>query len=145
MSSHTPRSSAEWQPFNEAVIHEFRTNDGRVERFGALRLMVLHTIGARSGKVREVPLFVVEHASGLLVYGTAEGAAHDPGWVHNLRAHPTITVEFDGETVQATFDELPPAEAQGIISAHAATTPQLALYVESASPRRIPVFRIRLS
>ncbi|MEM7286329.1 MAG: nitroreductase family deazaflavin-dependent oxidoreductase [Actinomycetota bacterium] len=139
---HRPRSSAEWRPFNAEVIADHRANGGHVERFGDLRVMVLHTIGARSGEVREVPLFTVDHVSGLLVYGTAEGAARDPGWVHNLRAHPDITVEYGAELREATFEELPPVEAAAVLDAHAATTPMLATYLASAAPRRVPVFRI---
>ena len=139
----SPRSADDWKRFNTQVIEEFRSNGGRVERFGDLSIIVLHTIGARSAEVREIPLIVVDEAGETMVYGTAEGAPNDPAWVHNLRANPAITVELGAETFEAVFDELSIEEARAVVGARAAYTPQLAEYIERAKPRPIPVFRIR--
>ncbi len=139
-----PRSAAAWHSFNAEVIEEYRSNGGRVARFGGLRIIVLHTVGARTGRVREIPLIVVERGGELLVYGTAEGAPRDPAWVHNLRAKPEIAVELDGDVRRAVFEELSAGEAAAIVAAHAEHTPQLATYVASATPRPIPVFRVHV-
>jgi hypothetical protein len=45
----------DWATFNTAVIAEFRANGGEVARFGGLPVVIVHTIGAQSGKVREIP------------------------------------------------------------------------------------------
>ena len=49
----------DWKQLNPEVIAEFRANEGRVARFGDLEVVVLHTLGARSAKILEVPLIVV--------------------------------------------------------------------------------------
>jgi hypothetical protein len=38
------------------VIAEFRANGGKVAQFGDAPLVILHTIGAKSGGLREIPL-----------------------------------------------------------------------------------------
>lgn len=105
--------------------------------------MILHTIGARSGLVREVPLIPVERGSDVLFYATAEGSPTDPAWVHNLRAQPQIMVEDGASKFEAVLEELPSTEASTIVTTHAVDNPQLASYLESAAPRSIPVFRMQ--
>ena len=135
-------ASRDWVSFNAEIVDEFRSNGGQVARFGDLRVIILHTIGARTGQVRLTPLIPIVDRGDMFVFATAAGAPTDPAWCANLLAHPRITVEAaDGELV-ADVAPLPPDEAQRMVDERAATTPQLAEYVASASPRRIPVFSI---
>lgn len=132
----------DWVTYNREIVEEFRANGGRVTRFGGLPVIVLHTIGAVSGSVRLTPLIPVYDGDDMFVFATAAGAPRDPAWCANLRAHPRITIESaDGEFV-ADVTQLESADAQRMIDERAATTPQLAEYVESAAPRPIPVFSI---
>ena len=132
----------DWKTLNPEVIAEFRANRGKVARFGDLPIVILHTIGAKSGLIREVPLIAVPDGDALLLYGTAAGSKRDPDWVFNLRANPRISVEYGTERFTAEIVELPEAEARERVDAHARSNPQLAEYVKSAAPRRIPVFVI---
>lgn len=132
----------DWETFNASVISEFRTNNGSVERFGDLAIVILHTIGARSDSVREIPLIPVFVDDRMLLFGTAAGAATHPSWYFNLMANPTITVEYGTETFTADVLLLPEAEGEQIVLDRAASTPQLADYVVAAAPRVIPVFEI---
>ena len=132
----------DWTTFNASVIEEFRANAGHVARFGDLPVVVLHTIGARSGSVREVPLIAVFIDDRMLLFGTAAGAATHPSWYFSLVANPTITVEYGTETFTADVVLLSPAEGERIVLDRAASTPQLADYVAAAAPRAIPVFEI---
>ncbi len=132
----------DWATFNREIIEEFRANDGRVARFGGLPVIIVHTIGARTGSPRPTPLIPVFEGDDMFVFGTAAGAPKDPAWCANLRAHPRVTVETaEGEYVA---DVLPVdvEEAQRMIDERAATTPQLAEYVAAAAPRHIPVFSV---
>lgn len=132
----------EWKKLNPPVIEEFRSSGGRVAQFGDLPVVILHTIGARSGQVREIPLILVRDGEDMLIYGTAAGASDDPDWVHNLRAHPRIEVELGKERFTADVVELPEADAREKVEGQVRTVPQFAGYVESAAPRAIPVFSI---
>ena len=73
------------------------------------------------------------------------GAPRSPGWYHNLKANPDITVEFGTERFDARVEELPTDEAQAAIGRQAALMPQFGEYVTSAAPRLIPAFTITRS
>ncbi len=133
----------DWDTLNPKVIAEFRANGGKVEQFGNLPVVILHTIGARSGKVREIPLIVVIDGGQTLIFGTKAGAQKHPAWYFNLKAKPRIDVEMGDERYSADIVELPRAEAGEILRRQAEKLPQLAEYVRAASPRRIPVFSIK--
>jgi deazaflavin-dependent oxidoreductase (nitroreductase family) len=133
----------DWGPFNADVIAEFRANGGVVARFGGLPVVIVHTVGARTGAVREVPLIPVFEDDRMLLFGTAQGAPADPAWCHNLRAHPLVDIEFGAERFAAEVVEVAAGEAAAVVARRADSTPQLADYVARAAPRRIPVFEIR--
>jgi len=71
---------------------------GRVSFASAYPVMLLTTTGAKSGKQRTVPVLYIERDDGgMAIIGTRFGSQQHPGWVHNLRKHPTATVEIKGE------------------------------------------------
>lgn len=132
----------DWGAYNAGIIEEFRATGGTVERFGGLPVIVLHTIGAKSGEVRLTPLIPVFEGDDMFIFASAAGAPAHPAWYWNLLAHPRITIESaDGEFV-ADVTPLVAGEAKRMIDERAAIVPQLAGYVEAASPREIPVFSI---
>lgn len=97
--------------WNDAVLQEFREHDGTVQRFGR-SLVVLHTVGARSGEERINPVAALRDGDGWLVAATFAGQPVDPAWAHNLRAHPDLEIEApaaDGgvETLAVHATELP--------------------------------------
>ncbi len=128
--------------WNTQVIEEFRANGGRVGQFGDVPLVILHTIGAKSGEVREIPLVMQSHGGRAIVFASAAGSPKHPDWYFNLRANPVITVETGDETYTAVITELPADEAAAALAAQAEVMPQFGGYVESAAPRIIPAFSI---
>jgi deazaflavin-dependent oxidoreductase (nitroreductase family) len=86
-------------PFNQQIIDEFRANHGQVGGYFAdARLLLLTTVGARSGTRHTTPLGYLPDVEQVLVVGSAAGADTHPDWYHNLLAHPQVTVE-DGTFV----------------------------------------------
>jgi deazaflavin-dependent oxidoreductase (nitroreductase family) len=132
----------DWSTFNPKVVAEFRANSGKVAQFGDLPMVILHTIGARSGHVREVPLIVVPDGEDTLLFGTSAGSKRHPDWYFNLKANPRITVERGTETFEANVVELSASEAQQKIEQQVQRSTQFAEYVKTAAPRVIPVFSI---
>ena len=139
MSDHTEDSI---KSFNAAVIEEFRANDGKVAAFGDAPVVILNTIGAKSGEVRSTPLVALVDDSGMYVFASKAGAPSNPAWYYNLVANPEITVEFGSESFDALVEELPEAEGQAKLRAQAALMPQFGEYIESAAPRVIPAFGV---
>jgi deazaflavin-dependent oxidoreductase (nitroreductase family) len=129
--------------FNEQIIEEFRANEGKVAMFAGLPMIILHTIGRKSGKTLLVPLVLtVKNDGEMLLFGSFAGAKEDPAWAHNLRANPAIDVEVGTEQFATQIEELPAEEAKEACKRTASNNKTFAGYVESAAPRDIPVFRI---
>ncbi|MEU1366668.1 nitroreductase family deazaflavin-dependent oxidoreductase [Streptomyces sp. NPDC005803] len=51
-------------------------------------VIILTTLGAKSGKIRKTPLMRVEHNGAYAVIASLGGAPKHPVWYHNLTAHP---------------------------------------------------------
>lgn len=128
--------------FNQQIIDEFRANGGKVAMFGDAPLVILHTIGAKSGAVREIPLVALVEGDARYVFASKGGAPTNPDWYHNLVATPEIDVEAPGETYRARLVEMPVEEGQAALRRQAALMPQFAEYITNAAPRVIPVFAI---
>lgn len=64
---------------------------------GGRPIIVLTSVGARTGKLRKTALMRVEHAGTYAVVASLGGAARNPSWVHNLRAQPRCELQ-DGST-----------------------------------------------
>ena len=125
--------------FNRSVIEEFRANGGRVAMFGDAPVVILHTIGARTGQIREIPLVAHLEDGQLAVFASKAGSPTHPDWYRNLVANPDIEVEFGTERFTAHVRELDPDAAERRLAAQAAVMPVFADYVAKAAPRRIPV------
>ena len=86
---------------NQKIIDEFRANDGKVGgHFEGKTLLILHTIGARTGKERIKPVAYVRDGKKYAVIASKGGAPTNPDWYHNILAHPRLTVEVGTETLQ---------------------------------------------
>lgn len=73
---------------------------GRLKVAMGQPILLLHTRGAKSGQPRTTPLLFTPHEGGFVVVASKAGAAHHPGWYHNLRAHPDeVAVEFGGRRI----------------------------------------------
>ena len=53
--------------------------------------------GAKSGKLRTIPLMYVPDGDSVLLVASQGGAPTHPTWYYNLMAHPDITVEQGGQ------------------------------------------------
>lgn len=56
-------------------------------------VVILTTVGARSGKIRKTPLMRVEHEGRYAVVASLGGAPQHPVWYHNVRAHPHVELQ----------------------------------------------------
>jgi deazaflavin-dependent oxidoreductase (nitroreductase family) len=128
--------------WNTQVIAEFRANGGKVAQFGDAPLVILNTIGAKSGEIREVPLVALLDGGRMVVFASAAGSPKHPDWLFNLRANPEITVEYQSEKFVAKVSELPTGEGAAKLEAQGAIMPQFLDYITKAAPRVIPAFAI---
>jgi len=102
-------------------------------------VIIVTTRGARSGKVRKVPLMRVEHDGEYAAVASMGGAAKNPVWYFNLVADPHVEVR-DGSVVRAmTAREASGAEKAIWWQRCVAAYPDYADY-QVRTDREIPVF-----
>ncbi|WP_278235412.1 nitroreductase family deazaflavin-dependent oxidoreductase [Isoptericola sp. AK164] len=56
-------------------------------------VIILTTVGAKSGKVRKIPLMRVEHDGAYAVVASMGGAPQHPVWFHNIVANPRVELQ----------------------------------------------------
>lgn len=128
--------------FNRNVVEEFRANGGRVGgQFEGADLLLLHTTGAKSGKLRLSPLAYLTVDGKMLIVGSYAGAPKDPAWVHNLRANPKVRIELGAEAYDATARELPAEERDAAYPKIIERAPVFAEY-QAKTTRAIPLFEL---
>jgi len=92
--------------WNKQIIEEFRANDGEVGgHFANTTLLLLHTIGAKSGKERVNPLVTFENDGRLVIVASKGGATSHPDWYYNILANPVVEVEYGTEKFKARASE----------------------------------------
>ncbi|MFJ9726385.1 nitroreductase/quinone reductase family protein [Streptomyces sp. NPDC101209] len=107
--------------FNQQVIDEFRANKGRLTGyFAKARLLLLTTIGARTGAPHTTPVGYLPDGDGrVLVIASAGGADRHPDWYRNLLAHPQVSVDsgvfrYDARAVVLDGEERERAWARAV-------------------------------
>lgn len=126
--------------FNQQIIDEFRANAGEVGGdFAGAPLLLLHTVGARSGQERTNPVMYQDLGDGrLAVFASKAGAPTHPDWYHNLVATPAVSAEIGTETKGFRARTASPAEREPIWSKQKRAYPGFADY-EAKTDRVIPV------
>ena len=128
--------------FNDAIIHEFRANNGNVSNFGR-GLVLLHHIGGKSGTKRISPVMSIrESADSWLIAASKAGADDHPAWYHNLVAHPDVEIETpDAGLVPVHMSSLQEQERDAAWARFTALSSTFRSYQEKTS-RVIPVLRL---
>jgi deazaflavin-dependent oxidoreductase (nitroreductase family) len=102
-------------------------------------IIVLTTVGSKSGKLRQTALMRVEHDGEYAVVGSQGGSHHDPKWVSNLRRHPHVELQDNAEKHDYTARELEGEERERWWRRANETWPSYDGYQEKTD-RLIPVF-----
>ena len=126
--------------WNRRTIEEFRANGGKVGGpFAGAPLLLLHTVGARSGKERINPMMYRDLGEGrVAVFATRAGDPVHPDWYHNLVANPHVTAEIGAETRAFRARTATGDERESIWIPQKRENPGFATY-EAMTTRQIPV------
>jgi deazaflavin-dependent oxidoreductase (nitroreductase family) len=129
--------------WNQKIIAEFRENGGKVGGpFEGAPMIILHTVGARTGAVRETPLVrFPESDDAMVVIASAGGAPKHPAWYHNIVAHPRFDVEVGTERFPVDATVLDGEERDRVWEEVVARMPGFGEYQQRTS-RTIPVIRL---
>ncbi len=126
-------------------VEEYEASGGtraNTLRDTGLPIIVMTTVGHKSGKVRKVPLMRVEHGGEYAIVASKGGAPAHPAWYHNIVADPHVSIQdgpepFDYEMRAVTGNERATWWERSV-----AAYPPYAEYQEKTD-REIPLFVAR--
>jgi F420H(2)-dependent quinone reductase len=107
------------------------------------RVLLLTTVGRRSGRPRTVPLGGFQHGVDVVVAGTNGGLSRLPDWVLNLRANPEAEFQLGSEHYRAVAEFLDGHEWEAFWAELTRTYPGYA-DARRRAHRRIPLIRLNV-
>ena len=128
-----------------AKVHTavMRISGGRIgNSMGGNEILLLHHIGAKSGKAFASPLAYVKDGDAYAIIASAAGQPKHPGWYHNLKKNPNTTIEVAGKPINVTAEVAPKEKRDKMWPKICADFPQFAGYQEKTS-REIPIVLLR--
>jgi deazaflavin-dependent oxidoreductase (nitroreductase family) len=110
---------------------------------GGIPMVLMYTIGARTGLVRMVPLqYYPGAADGILVLASNNGQKNAPNWYHNLKAHPEIDIRIGHRRLRAHAEELSPERRAEVWPAMRKQNKAIDTYARKAG-RVLPIMLLR--
>jgi F420H(2)-dependent quinone reductase len=89
----------------------YRATGGKLfGRMGKSPILLLNTVGRKSGKKRTSPLLYVMDGEDFVIIASKGGAPTHPAWYLNLRDNPDATVEIGDREVRVSAEEADPEE-----------------------------------
>jgi len=77
-----------------------RISRGRLgTKLGTQRVLLLHTVGRKSGKHRLTPIAYFQGERSFFIVASNWGKDHQAAWFCNLMSQPKTLVEIDGKTL----------------------------------------------
>ena len=130
-------STSDWSRENAEKYMESGGTEGT--ELQGKPVILLTTVGAKSGKIRKTPLMRVEHDGEYAIVASLGGAPKNPVWYYNVKANPRVelqdgTATKDYEAREASGDERATWWERAV-----AAWPDYANY-QKKTDRQIPVF-----
>jgi deazaflavin-dependent oxidoreductase (nitroreductase family) len=138
----TPGAFSRWvqQKANGRMIRKVRAGKGAMM---GMEVLVLNTVGRRSGQRRETPVaWFADGTDAWLVVASGGGSQH-PDWHANLMAHPDrASIELAGrDPLAVTPHRLAGADRERAWSRITDANPRMAKY-QKKSEREYPIIRL---
>jgi deazaflavin-dependent oxidoreductase (nitroreductase family) len=120
----------------------YRATGGKLGgKLGPGKVLLLTTIGNKSGQERTVPLVYFEFDGNMHIVASAAGAPGHPAWYKNLQARPEVTVEVGKRRLNAKAVTVDDAQRDALYEKIKQQMPQFAGY-EKKTTRKIPLVRL---
>ncbi|MBA0045453.1 nitroreductase/quinone reductase family protein [Mycobacterium sp. NPDC050853] len=127
--------------FHANVIDQIRDTGGAEGFFAQFDMLILHTVGAKSGESRQNPMAYQPGEDGgeFYVFASNNGGDHSSGWYYNALAHPgKVSVEAGGSHYPVTVRDVVGAERDRVYARQAERYENFAEY-ERKTTRVIPI------
>ena len=129
-------STSDWAR-NQA--EEFEASGGTKNGMNGMAIVVVTSVGAKTGKLRKTPLMRVEHDGEYAVVASLGGAPNNPVWYYNLKKNPHVELQ-DGPVKKDYIAREVSGEERDLWWDRAvAAFPDYANY-QKKTDRQIPVF-----
>src|SRR5690349_14595058 len=102
-------------------------------------IVVVTSVGAKSGSLRKNPVMRVERDGAYLAVASKGGAPDNPEWYHNLVAHPEVDLQDGADKATYRVRQLDGEEYDDLWAHAVATWPTYAEY-KKKTDRKIPLF-----
>jgi deazaflavin-dependent oxidoreductase (nitroreductase family) len=122
-----------------ADVEEVESSGGTKGDMRGMAIVVITTKGAKSGKIRKIPVMRVEHDGLYAAVASLGGAPKNPVWYNNLVAHPEIQLQDGPNRYDLVAREVTGEEREIWWERAVAAFPDYADYQLKTS-RTIPVF-----
>ena len=132
-------SPAQWVRDQVELYERTNGQQGNTLRDTGLPVVVYTMHGAKSGKLRKVPLMRVEHDGSYALVASKGGAPQHPVWYANLKADPSISVQDGATVLDGVVREISGDEREQWWQRAVAAYPPYAEY-QRKTDREIPVF-----
>lgn len=121
-------------------VERYEASDGReANTLRGKPVIILTSVGARSGSLRKTPLMRVEHDGRYAVVASKGGSPEHPAWYHNLVANPHVELQDGAARRDYTAHEATGAERDAWWARAVEAWPDYATY-QTKTDRLIPVF-----
>lgn len=129
--------------FMAAHVFLYRLTGGKIGgRISSAPVLLLTTVGRKSGQARTIPLGYFLYEGEPLLAASNAGQDSNPGWYYNLKANPQVTVEIDGDKFTARAEQVDAAAYAQAWAEVIRQSPPYATYA-TRTQRQIPLFRLR--
>jgi deazaflavin-dependent oxidoreductase (nitroreductase family) len=140
-----------WRVYAPTIHHldraVYRASKGRAtftSWLTGLPVLQLTTTGAKSGVRRTIPLVAIPDGDAFVVIASNFGQQRHPAWYYNIKAHPEVTISFEGRTREMIARELTGEERDRWYGKGIEIYPGWTSYRErTAAHRQIPVIELR--
>lgn len=144
MSDDTSAPAGDYEPSPRspvaAQVEEYERSAGtKANTLRGVPIIVFTTRGAKTGRLRKVPVMRVEESGVYAVVASMGGAPKNPIWYRNLVADPHVTLQDGGDVWEMTAREVSGEEKQAWWKRAVAVWPDYAEY-QKKTDREIPVF-----
>ena len=137
LTTRTPRLQSRATRFHARLYR--RTRGRRGGRWiGGAPVMVIETIGRRSGEPRATPVVYARDGERFVVTPANAGATRTPAWWLNLREHPEATVQVGDRTLRVRASAAEGAERARLWAVLRDVVPSIDDYV-NFTEREFPI------
>ena len=127
-------------PIDKAILKLSKNRSSLTSILSGIPVVVLTTIGAKSGIPRTVPLLGVIKGEDVVLMASNWGQARHPSWYYNLKTNPEAQLSIHGKTGKYIARDATGSECETYWAEAVNMYAGYAEYKKRISTREIPMF-----